>query len=238
MKNMISNIFLVATICVSLAACSKQSKKNPKNFGSDGESGPGHSQTTDDGDSVEGGDASKPEENGRSLMLTCDPSTNKKYQGLGGKELTLGRVEEVPKLGDRARIKPFSALTGEFTRVLKFTPSSLTNNAATFNAPPERWYHEPSLNGVNVFTAYRAAYEAALSYAGTDPMLLEAPSDESAAQACAAIAEKAWNRQPTEQEINSCKKVALTDSASVGDIKKRWAYAIASILTATGFMSY
>jgi hypothetical protein len=238
MKNMLSNICIIASICFSLAACSKQSKKNPKNVSSDAETGAGHGQAAEDGDAVEGGDAPKPEDNGRPLMLTCDPSSNKKYQGLGGKELTLGRVEEVPKLGDRARIKPFSALTGEFSRVLKFTPSSLTNNAATFNAAPDRWYLEPSLNGVNVFTAYRAAYEAALSYAGTDPMLLAAPSDESATQACAAIAEKAWNRQPTEQEVNSCKKVALNDSASEGDIKKRWAYAIASILTATGFMSY
>lgn len=238
MKNMISNICIVATICFSLAACSKQSKKNPKNVSGDGDAGQGHGQAAEDGDSLEGGDASKAEDNGKPLMLTCDPSSNKKYQGLGGKELTLGRVEEVPKLRDRARIKPFSALTGEFSRVLKFTPGSLTNNAATFNASPERWYHEPSLNGVNVFTAYRAAYEAALAYAGTDPILLEPPSDELATQACTAIAEKAWNRQPTEQEINSCKKVALIDSASAGDIKKRWAYAIASILTATGFMSY
>jgi uncharacterized phage protein gp47/JayE len=69
-------------------------------------------------------------------------------------------------------------------------------------------------------------------------MLLEAPTEESASQACATIAEKAWSRQPTEQEVNSCKKVALTDTASVDDAKKRWAYAIAAILTATGFMSY
>lgn len=175
---------------------------------------------------------------GVGLMVTCSDSSGKKYQGLGGKELTAGRLEEVPKLMDRARVVPYSALSGEFSRVLKVVPKSLTDNAMTFNAPEDRWYHEPTLNGVNVFTAYRAAYEAALSYTGSDQTFASAPSEESATQVCTTIAEKAWHRTPTAQEIEACKKVALTDTASVPEANKRWAYTIAAILAATGFVTY
>jgi len=219
-----------------LVSCAKSPKKSPKS-GFRGE-GDGTYQGDDHSNPGDDGDPNKPGDDGRVLMLTCDVSANKKYPGLGGKELSSGRLEEVPSLGDRARIKPYSALTGEFARVLNVTPNSLTANAATFSAPADRWYVEPALNGVNVFTAYRAAYEAALTYANSNAMLATPPTEESAAGACAMIAEKAWNRPPSDQEIDACKKVAVTDTSSVGDTKNRWAYAIAAVLVATGFMSY
>jgi hypothetical protein len=236
MTTIIRQIFFFMLSTAVLTSCAKSPKKNPKypNMG-DGDSthhGDDHGNQGDDGDPNKSGDDGKP------LMLTCDVTANKKYPGLGKKELTIGRLEEVPSLGDRARIKPYSALTGEFVRVLNGTPNSLTANAATFNAPGDRWYVEPALNGVNVFTAYRAAYEAALTYVNSNAMLATAPTDESAREACAMIAEKAWNRTPSDQEIDACKKVAMTDTSSVGDTRKRWAYAIAAVLVATGFMSY
>lgn len=230
-------MLLILGTSLIVVSCARSPKKSPKNIrlGDDANSSnAGH----DHGEHGDEGETPKPGEDPNTLMLTCSTTSGKKYLGLGGKELSAGRVEEVPKLGDRARIKPYSALSGEFSRVLNVVPNSLTANAPTFNAPAERWYQEPTLNGVNIFTAYRAAYEAALSYTNSDAMFAEAPTDESATQACTTIAEKAWNRTPTAQEIDACKKVALTDTTSVNDVKKRWAYAIAAVLAATGFMSY
>ena len=219
---------LVGILCVTVC-CSKSNKKSPVLRTAADSNDPGSPEVEDDRNK---------EIASQSLTLKCDSGSDKKYLGLGEKDLTAARVDEVPALGDRARIKPFSALIDEFQRVLKMQPQSLVTNGATFSVPPDRWFIEPALNGVNLFTAYRAAYEAAQKYSESNPMLSSAPTEETAAQACALIAESAWNRPPTDADIEACKKVALQDTASVGEIKNRWAYAIASVLAATGFLSY
>lgn len=179
---------------------------------------------------------------GEGNMLTCAPKMGRTYKGFGGFELTAGRQEQIPSQGDRARIKPFSAFKGEFSRVLSITPRSLLSSGDSFDEPDARWYIEPNVTGVNVFTLYRAAYEAALTYVAQNPDnlpgLKSAPSEEAAGAVCTFVGIRAWHRNPSESELASCKKVALVDTAKDPSSSNRWAYSIASILTAVGFASY
>ena len=173
-----------------------------------------------------------------STMLTCSLTDGKAYRGLGNLNLVAGRLTEVPKEGNRFRVKPYAALSGEFTRVMGAIPPSLTANASTFAAAPDRWYVEAQGSAVTLFTSFRVAYEAALTVAGTDAKYAAAPTEESATANCTAFARQAWNRLPIAEEITACKKVALVDTAAEADIKARWAYTLASVLTATGFIAY
>jgi hypothetical protein len=176
--------------------------------------------------------------NNPSAMLTCSLTDGKAYKGLGNVNLVAGRVTEVPKEGDRFRVKPYTALSGEFTRVMGAVPASLTANASTFASAPDRWHVETQGSAVVLFTSFRVAYEAALTVAGTDAKYAAAPTEESATANCTAFARQAWNRLPTADEISACTKVALVDTAAEADIKARWAYTLASVLTATGFIAY
>lgn len=173
-----------------------------------------------------------------STMLTCSLTDGKAYKGFGNVNLVAGRTTEVPKEGDRFRVKPYAALSGEFTRVMGAVPASLTANAATFAVAPDRWYVEPQASAIVLFTNFRVSYEAALTLAGSDAKYTETPSEANATANCTSFARQAWNRLPTTEEVAACKKVALVDTAAETDIKARWAYTLASVLTATGFVAY
>ena len=80
------------------------------------------------------------------------------YVGLGGKKLVAGRIQVVAG-GNRDRIKPFGVLASEFNRVAATTPTLLATNAATFGAAPARWYQEPQVSAVSLYTSYRVAFE-------------------------------------------------------------------------------
>ncbi|HYX34489.1 MAG TPA: hypothetical protein VE954_15400 [Oligoflexus sp.] len=173
-----------------------------------------------------------------STMLTCSVADGKSYKGFGGVNLSAGRKTEISKDGDRYRVKPYTALSGEYTRVIGAVPASLTANAATFAAAPDRWYVDTQASAVTLFTSYRVAYEGALTVAGADTKYAALPTEESATANCTAFARQAWNRLPSPDEVNACKKVALVETAAETDIKARWAYTLASVLTAAGFLAY
>jgi len=173
-----------------------------------------------------------------STMLTCSVTDGKLYKGFGGINLAAGRVTEVAKDGDRYRVKPYTALSGEYTRVMGAVPPSLTANAATFAAAPDRWFVDTQASAVTLFTSYRVAYEAALTVAAADAKYAAAPTEDTATANCTAFARQAWNRLPNPDEVNACKKVALVETLAETDIKARWAYTLASVLTAAGFLAY
>ncbi len=173
-----------------------------------------------------------------STMLACSLTDGKQYKGFGNVSLVAGRVTEVAKDGDRFRVKPYTSLAGEYTRVMGAVPPSLTANAATFAAAPDRWYVDTQASAVTIFTSYRVAYEAALTMAGADSKYAAIPSESSATENCTTFARQAWNRLPSVDEVNACKNVALVVTAAETDIKARWAYTLASVLTAAGFLAY
>ena len=186
----------------------------------------------------------KPEDNGNedaktdAAMLTCSATDGRIYKGFGGANLTAGRETEVAKEGDRFRVKPYLALSGEYTRVFGSVPASLTTNATSFVVAPDRWYVDAEASAITLFTSYRFAYEAALTLAAKDAKFAAAPSEETATVNCMTFARQAWNRIPSNEEVAACKKVALVETASESDIKARWAYALASILASASFLSY
>lgn len=183
-------------------------------------------------------DEEKPAEEPAKTMLTCSTSDGRAYKGFGGISLAAGRIIEVPKEGDRFRVKPYLTLAGEFTRVMGAVPASLAANASTFAAAPDRWYIEPQASAITLFTSFRVSYEAALTAAAADPKYAAAPTEQTATANCTTFARQAWNRIPSTEEIAACTRVALIDTAAETDIKARWAYTLASVLTATGFIAY
>jgi len=171
-------------------------------------------------------------------MLTCSTAGAKTYKGFGNVELTAGRVTEIPAEGDRFRVKPLSALRGDYQRVFGAVPSSLEANASTFAAAPDRWFVEPVASAITLFTTYRVSYQAALTLAGTDPKYAAAPTEATAATACESFARLTWNKVPSKDQVAACVKIAVVDTAAETDAKARWAYALASVMASTGFISY
>jgi hypothetical protein len=168
-----------------------------------------------------------------------DPAqcTSKPHVGFDAVELTLDRV--VANVGvDRARIKPFGALTTEYPRVLGSTPASLAGAASTFAEPPARWYAEPQANAVALETAYDVAFDGCLTYTAGSSAFAAAPTTTTAQAQCSALARKVWSKTPTPDEIQACVDVAVTGSASEPAPARRWSYACASVLTAAGFLTY
>ena len=161
----------------------------------------------------------------------------REYLGYGATKLGDRRV--VAKLGvNRGRVKPFGALKTELERVLGNKPASLATADATFAAAPPRWYAEATANAVALKTAYDIAFDGCLTYVATDPKLAQAPTVASAQDACAGMARKFWSKTAAPQEIAACVDVATTGAASEPVVANKWAYACASVLTSTGFLTY
>ncbi len=159
------------------------------------------------------------------------------YVGMGGTELSASRKAVLAGV-DHGRVKPYSALTGEYPRVLGNTPASLQGAAATFGSAPARWYEEPESSSVALQTAYAVSFDGCLTYTETDAKYAAAPTPQSAQQLCTEMERKFWSRTPTTGEVASCVDVATNGTASEPQARRKWAYACASVLTAAGFLTY
>jgi hypothetical protein len=150
--------------------------------------------------------------------------------GLGGEDVA-AKIDG-PTGGDRARIKPFSALPSEYKRVLGSTPSSASGAGPTFGIAQDRWYLEPIASAVFVNKAFDVAFEGCSDLVENDSKLSVAPTKESAHDACTTWARRFWSRDATPDQIDACV------SAAMDGTDRPWAYACASVLTATGFLTY
>ncbi len=168
------------------------------------------------------------------------------YTGFGGESLVAGRVETEVNL-DRRRMKPFIGLAEDYKRVLGVSPSLIAESGPTFGDPPARWYSEPQPGAVNLYQAYRIAFEGCVEYTSKDEKYAAAPDATTAATECSAFARKFWSRTASQEETDACAKLATTDSlkenptgAGVVDTtpRRRWAYACAAVLSADGFLMY
>jgi hypothetical protein len=165
----------------------------------------------------------------------CD--MGKSYTGFAGTMLEAGRVDL--DLGvERQRMKPYSALQGEYTRVLGNTPGLLATSGSTFAIEPARWLTEPQGSAVNLYQAYRIAFQGCLTATATATAYGSMPSNTTADTECRTWARKFWSRTPTQMEVDSCVQVAMVDTSSETNVRRRWAYTCASVLSATGFMTY
>jgi hypothetical protein len=159
------------------------------------------------------------------------------HVGFGGEKLEEKRVNA--KIGtDRARMKPYSALKGEYERVIGVAPPSLEAAGPSFGNPPERFSSEPRASAIQVYTAFRVAFDGCLTYTESDAAFAAAPTPASASEQCTAMARRFWSRAPTKEEVGACVKVATEDSASEGAPRRRWAYTCATLLSSAGFLTY
>ncbi len=172
---------------------------------------------------------------------TPDPAAvvctgGKDYADFDGATL-LGLRTHVPAGTDRARLKPYDVLAAEYTRVLGAAPASLAGAADTFGRTAPRWYEEPSIGGVGLQTAYRVAFDGCLAFVAKGGFP-DAPNAANAGERCGAMTRAFWSRTASPDEIAACVDVAVVGSAGEADMSKRWAYACAAVLTASGFLTY
>lgn len=165
----------------------------------------------------------------------CD--MGKSYTGFAGTMLEAGRVDMDMGV-ERSRVKPFSSMAGEYQRVLATTPALLANAQSTFGIEPNRWLVEPQANAISLYTSYRIAFQGCLTATATATEFGTLPSNGTAQTQCTTWARKFWSRDPSQTEVDSCVKVAMVDTTSETNARRRWAYTCASLLTAAGFLTF
>jgi hypothetical protein len=159
------------------------------------------------------------------------------WKGFAGTNLVQARVDGA--IGaDRARLKPFNTLADEYQRAIGNVPASLANAAASFGDAPERFYAEPRASAISVWSSFRVGFDGCLTFTEAAPEYADAPTDASATATCTTLARKFWSRAATAEEIDACKQVALTDSATEATPRRRWAFTCASLLSSAGFLTY
>jgi hypothetical protein len=183
-----------------------------------------------------GNDPTKPDDPTKPVNPSrCD--MGKTYAGFAMTDLVGDRVDA--DLGvDRSRVKPYSSLSGEYTRVLGSTPGLIGGLATTFGEPVARWSVEPQASAVSLYTAYRVAYQGCQTMTGTATQYGAAPDTAAARTECGNFAQKFWSRPAEQAELDSCVRATVTDTASLTNVRLRWAYGCAAVLTAAGFLSY
>jgi len=168
-------------------------------------------------------------------VALCD--SGRKYVGFGGIELTADR-RDVDLGFEKARVKPFSALQTEYPRVLGNTPGLLASAESTFGTTPARWFPAPQASAVSMYTAFRIAFQGCLTVTNTPAKYNVEATQETATAECSAWAKKFWSRPALGPEIEACASMILQDSAEETNLRRRWAYGCASVLTASDFMTF
>lgn len=166
--------------------------------------------------------------------MTCDQGYN--YQGFGGSKLEVGRDED--QVGfDRDRVKPLTALRGEYARVLGTTPALLDSLSNTFGNTPPRWYIEPEATAVSLYSSMRVAFVGCLGVTATTEYDVM-PDGLNAGAKCAAFAKKFWSREANTEELESCVDMVTKQTGEEPVARRKWAYACASVLSSASFLTY
>lgn len=170
--------------------------------------------------------------------------------GLGGEDLA-AQVDG-PASGDRGRAKPYTALMTEYSRVLgsENAPASIKTTGPTFGIPSERWYLEPIPSAVFVNTAFDVAFEGCVKLTASDTKYATPPTKDSARAECTTWARRFWSHEATPGQLDACTTVAIEsvsetfgrpgvdETTRATTSPRQWAYACASVLTATGFLTF
>ncbi len=170
------------------------------------------------------------------LECTVKPE-GRAYKHFDGTNLADSRLNENVGV-NRARLKPFTVMSGEYSRVLGTAPASLAASAGSFDDAPPRWFEEAQHSGVSLNAVFDISFEgcSALTKAGAE--YAAAPTNESAATVCKSLIRKAWSRSASPDEITACSTLAVTKLATEADARKRWAYVCASVLSSSQFLTF
>jgi len=159
------------------------------------------------------------------------------YQGFGGMDLTSDRTGAQIGL-DRDLLKPYTALVGEYPRVLGNTPGLLPAMAATFSDPPARWYEVQKSNAVSAYSAFRVAFQGCLALTASDAQFAAAPDGNTAPTLCRTWQNTFWSRTPGNDETAACAEFAVTQTTTETNPRRQWAYTCAAVLSAAQFLAY
>jgi hypothetical protein len=175
---------------------------------------------------------------GTSAALLCTQAPQgRSYALFDGAKLEASRVNENVGI-NRARVKPFAAMQKEFQRVLGVVPPSLKDASGSFDVPATRWYGETLYSAVSLHAMATISYEGCLAYVKAKPAFAAAPTDATARTECSALMRKAWSRAPSPDEISGCADLATKSLADEKDVSRRWAYACASVLSSSQFLTF
>lgn len=170
------------------------------------------------------------------LQCTQKPE-GRSYVLFDGSKLESSRVNENVGI-NRARLKPFNVLQGEYQRVLGLVPASLAASADSFDEPPARWYAEAQHSGVSLNAIFDISFEGCVALTKTAPEYAAAPTAETATTVCTSLMRKAWSRSASPDEITSCTNLATKKLATEPDARRRWAYVCSSILSSSQFLTF
>lgn len=170
------------------------------------------------------------------LECTAEP-VGESYVSFDGAKLEEDRTSESMGV-NRARVKPFAAMEREFKRVLGVVPASLKGAADSFDVPATRWFGETKYSAVSIHAMSTIAFEGCLAYVKGKPSYAAAPTDATAGEECSKLMRKAWSRSPSPEEIKGCTDLAVTALADEKNNERRWAYACASVLSASQFLTF
>lgn len=170
--------------------------------------------------------------------LACtDKPQGHSYVLFDGSKLEDTRVNEGDDI-NRARFKPYAVMAGEYQRVLGVVPKSLASAGPTFDAPPERWYSEPSHSGVSVSSAFDVSFEACEAHVASSSDFAALPTADTANRYCGSTMRKAWSRTPSPEVLDDCVELATKKLDAEPDPRRRWSYVCAAILSSSNFLTY
>jgi hypothetical protein len=210
---------LFFAVAATIAACDvdPDSLTGGRNRGS---AGPGADPNAEPGDPTQPG--------------SCQEG--KPHPGFGGNDFASERKPGAMG-GDRRRVKPFSALRTEMARALGQMPGAMAASGAAFGEDPPRWFSEPTAGAVSIYTTYGLGFSGCYDTM-TTANYAQAPTAQTAADECAKMQRKFWQRAPTAEEGKTCVALAVDGLAAEANARRRWAHVCASILASAGFTTY
>lgn len=220
-KQMKLSLVVASVAALLVAACGDD--PDSLTGGGKGPDGTGQGRSNPDGVSPE-------------LQCTDKPS-GKSYVLFDGSKLEETRVNENVGL-NRARLKPYDVLAGEYKRVLGVVPASLASAAGSFDAPPARWYAEAQHSGVSLNAFFDISFQGCMDYAKADADLAALPTADTANAECAKLMRKAWSRTAAPEEVAACSKLATQTLAAETNPQRRWAYVCSTILSSSQFLTF
>jgi hypothetical protein len=171
----------------------------------------------------------------QALLCTQKPNA-RSYKGFDDSKLEDTRANEAAS-ANLARFKPFGVMAGEYQRVLGVVPPNLANASSSFDAPPDRWYAEPTQSAVSLSAAFDLSFQACTQALGSAEYGA-IPTADSAKNICTSAMRKAWSRAPSPDELSACTELATEKLGAEPDPHRRWAYVCASILSSSNFLTY
>jgi hypothetical protein len=167
--------------------------------------------------------------------IVCEQART--YTGFGGADLA-GTRPAIEPGSDRLRLKPYVALSAEYRAALGLTAFDTAAYAATFGRPPARWFQEPAASANTVYAAFALAFAACTQQTAADSRYAAAPDPASADINCREYARRSWHREATDAEAATCVSYAVDKTNPADAPAKRWSYACAAVLSASGFLAY